>query len=151
MHIFYLRNMYLQNNLVKPGGIELAGVPIDLSKITTPAFFLSTMDDHIAPWKATYSGSHNLGSKEKRFVLSASGHIAGVINHPSAEKYCYWDNDNLPNSADEWFNNAGRYEGSWWLKWHEWNKAYAGNLVKAVNPPKDKIIEDAPGSYVKQR
>jgi polyhydroxyalkanoate synthase len=153
MHMFYLRNMYLKNNLIKPDGIELANVPIDLSKVNTPAFFLSTMDDHIAPWKATYNGNRYLGSKEKRFTLSASGHIAGVINHPDANKYCYWCFDDLPESADEWFNSSKRHEGSWWLEWHEWNKTYAGELVKAPTPLKSKVavIEDAPGSYVRQR
>ena len=98
MHSFYLRNMYMKNLLRVPGGITLAGVPIDLSKIAVPTYFVSAIEDHIAPWKTTYAGPQ-LVSGKSRFVLSGSGHIAGMINPPSAKKYGYWTNDKLPDIA----------------------------------------------------
>src|SRR5689334_19764520 len=100
MHSFYLRNMYIRNRLGVPGGITLSGVPIDLSKVDVPAYFISTAEDHISPWKTTYKGSKYL-SGEVRFVLGGSGHIAGVINPPAAKKYQYWTNDARPATADE--------------------------------------------------
>src|ERR1700751_3662518 len=101
MHSFYLRKMYQQNLLAEPGGISLAGTPIDLSKITAPSFILATREDHIAPWKSTYAATR-LYSGPIKFVLSASGHMAGVISAPSS-KYGHWTNDNFPPSPDEWF------------------------------------------------
>ena len=96
MHSFYLRNMYIKNLMGVPGGIELAGVPIDLSKVTLPSYFISTVEDHIAPWKTTYKGAKYLGGPV-RFVLGGSGHIAGIVNPPSAKKYHYWTNDACPS------------------------------------------------------
>ena len=110
MHSFYLRNMYIQNLLGEPGGIELAGVPIDLSKVKLPAYFISTVEDHIAPWKTTYKGAQYLGGPV-RFVLGGSGHIAGIVNPPAAKKYHYWTNDALPETADEWFAGAKQQPG----------------------------------------
>ena len=118
MHSFYLRKMYQQNLLAKPGGINLADTPIDLSKISTPTFILSTREDHIAPWKSTYAATQ-LYSGPVKFVLSASGHMAGVISGPGS-KYGHWTNDNLPPSPDEWFADATPHRGSWWPVWDEW-------------------------------
>jgi len=153
MHSFYLRNMYLQNKLVEPGAISLVGVPIDLSKIKTPTYILSTRDDHIAPWQSTYAAT-GLYSGPKRFVLSASGHIAGVVNPPLKEKYCYWTNAKTPVNPDTWLNGAKREEGSWWPDWDKWLKKHAGAKNIAPRKPgagKLKPLEDAPGSYVKVR
>ena len=108
MHSFYLRNMYLRNALKDPGGHQLADVPIDVSKITLPTYFVSAIEDHIAPWKTTYAGPQLLGGKS-RFVLSGSGHIAGMINPPSANKYGYWTNDKL---AGDTRRMAGRREAA---------------------------------------
>ncbi|MGH6981140.1 MAG: PHA/PHB synthase family protein, partial [Stellaceae bacterium] len=105
MHSFYLRNMYQENKLVKPGALILAGVPIDLRKVTLPTFFLSTKEDHIAPWKSTYAATQ-IFQGPRKFVLSASGHIAGVVNPPPKTKYGHWVNDNLPPSPDDWFAGA---------------------------------------------
>ena len=122
MHAYYLRNMYQENKLIVPGALNLAGVPIDLRKIKTPAFFLSTKEDHIAPWKSTYAGTQILGGPVK-FVLSASGHIAGVINPPGKSKYGHWTNTKLPKSADDWFAGAKYADndsvsgGRPWEKW----------------------------------
>jgi len=151
MHSFYLRKMYQQNLLREPGGITLDGVKIDLRKVKTPAFLLSTREDHIAPWRSTYAATHLYGGPVK-FVLSASGHIAGVVNPPGG-KYGHWQNDTNPPSPDEWFATATAHDGSWWPVWEEWVSAYAGGTVKARVPGDGKLtpIEDAPGSYVRVR
>jgi polyhydroxyalkanoate synthase len=153
MHSFYLRNMYMKNLLGVPGGISLDGVPIDLSKVKLPAYFISTVEDHIAPWKTTYKGSRYLGGKV-RFVLGGSGHIAGIVNPPAANKYHYWTNDRHPASADEWFKTATQHPGSWWTDWQAWmDKRNHGEKVPARVPgDRDlKPIEGGPGSYVMLR
>ncbi|HEX5611697.1 MAG TPA: alpha/beta fold hydrolase, partial [Burkholderiales bacterium] len=153
MHSFYLRNMYMKNLLGKPGGIELDGVPIDLSKVKLPSYFISTAEDHIAPWKTTYLGSKYLGGPV-RFVLGGSGHIAGIVNPPAAKKYHYWTNEAYPASPDEWFASANQNPGSWWTDWQAWmDKQNAGEKVPARVPGEGglKALEDAPGSYVMQR
>ncbi|MBU2090598.1 MAG: class I poly(R)-hydroxyalkanoic acid synthase [Alphaproteobacteria bacterium] len=150
MHSFYLRKCYQENKLVEPGGITLKGVPIDLSTIKTPTFILSTREDHIAPWKSTYAATQIYGGPVK-FVLSGSGHIAGVINPPAAEKYGYWTNSRKPKTADKWLESAEQTPGSWWPHWEEWIAKHGGGKVAARKPGdgKLKVIEDAPGSYVK--
>src|SRR5437762_689859 len=119
MHSFYLRNMYIKNLMGVPGGITLKGVPIDLSKVKLPSYFISTVEDHIAPWKTTYRGAKYLGGSV-RFVLGGSGHIAGIVNPPSAKKYHFWTNDRMPGTADEWFAGAKQVPGSWWSDWQAW-------------------------------
>ena len=152
MHSFYLRKMYQENLLAQPGGISLNGVPIELGKIKTPAYFLSTREDHIAPWKSTYRGTQLLGGK-KRFVLAASGHIAGVVNPPESGKYSHWVNTALPADPEAWFHGATEIAGSWWPDWHRWVSALGKEQVPARVPGDGKLtpIEDAPGSYVKVR
>ncbi|MFQ5974121.1 MAG: PHA/PHB synthase family protein [Alphaproteobacteria bacterium] len=152
MHSFYLRKMYQENRLVQPGGIELAGVPIDLTRVETPSFFLSTREDHIAPWKSTYAATQ-LFSGPVRFCLSASGHVAGVVNHPDAGKYCHWTNPKNAKSPTSWLNGASRHDGSWWPEWFEWLTREAGPMVPARHPGDGGLapLEDAPGSYVKVR
>jgi polyhydroxyalkanoate synthase len=152
MHSFYLRNMYMKNLLREPGGITLLRVPIDLSKITVPVYFASAIEDHIAPWKATYAGP-KLVTGKARFVLSGSGHIAGMINPPAANKYGYWVNDKLPADADGWLAGAKQHEGSWWPDWAKWLSAHRGKEVPARVPGKGKlkVIEPAPGTYARIR
>ncbi len=152
MHSFYLREMYLNNKLREPGGLSLDDVPIDLRKIKQPAYWVSTVDDHIAPWKSTYAGTQILSGK-KKFVLSGSGHIAGVVNPPSSKKYGYWTNRALPADPDDWLAGATQHEGSWWTDWDKWVKRHRGGEVKARVPGSGKLkaIEDAPGSYVRVR
>jgi polyhydroxyalkanoate synthase len=154
MHSFYLRNMYMENRLAQPGGIEIDGTPIDLGKIKIPCYFISTIEDHIAPWKSTYTGARNFGG-DVRFVLGGSGHIAGIVNPPVANKYGFWVNPNgeMPESADEWFKLTEQNEGSWWTDWQAWVTGHNGTQVPARDPAKGKltVIEDAPGSYVKAR
>jgi polyhydroxyalkanoate synthase len=152
MHSFYLRNMYQKNLLCKPGGINLDGIEIDLTKIKTPVYVLSTKEDHIAPWKSTYAATQ-IYSGPIRFVLGASGHIAGVINPPAAKKYSYWVNQTLPNTPDEWLAAAEQHEGSWWIDWSEWVSEH-NDGVAPKREPGDRdldVIEDAPGGYVKAR
>jgi polyhydroxyalkanoate synthase len=153
MHSFYLRNMYMKNLLGVPGGISLAGVPIDLSKVEVPAYFISTAEDHISPWKTTYKGSKYLGGAV-RFVLGGSGHIAGIVNPPAAKKYCYWTNETNPDTADEWFQTATQHSGSWWDDWQAWMDARNGGEKVPARVPGDgalKPLEDAPGGYVMLR
>lgn len=152
MHSFYLRKMYQQNLLAKPGGITLKGTPIDLTKIKTPSFILSTKEDHIAPWKSTYAATQ-LYAGPVTFCLAGSGHIAGVINPPSQIKYGYWTNSKIEKTSDEWFARAVQAEGSWWPAWRKWLQNFDGEQVKARTPGDGKLKprEDAPGSFVKQR
>ncbi|HYZ62404.1 MAG TPA: class I poly(R)-hydroxyalkanoic acid synthase, partial [Acetobacteraceae bacterium] len=150
MHSFYLRKMYQENLLCRQGGIELNGQPIDLGKVKVPAYFLSTREDHIAPWKSTYRGTQLLGG-ENRFVLAASGHIAGVVNPPEGGKYSHWINDTLAPDAESWLASASELAGSWWPDWHRWILAHDKQEVPARIPGQGGLpaIEPAPGSYVK--
>jgi polyhydroxyalkanoate synthase len=156
MHSFYLRNMYMKNALSTPGGIALADTPIDVGKVTIPTYFVSAIEDHIAPWKTTYAGPRLLGGKS-RFVLSGSGHIAGMINPPAAKKYGYWTNETLPDDAEQWLKGAKQHEGSWWDDWIAWLGPKLGTKVAAREPGKGsgksrlRAIEPAPGSYARLR
>ena len=154
MHSFYLRSMYMENRLIEPGGVVIDGVPIDLSKIKVPCYFISTIEDHIAPWKSTYMGACRFGGPV-RFVLGGSGHIAGIVNPPVANKYGYWLNPaaKLPAGADDWFKGAQQQAGSWWTDWQAWVTAHDPEQVGARDPAKGKlkVLEDAPGSFVKVR
>ena len=154
MHSFYLRNMYIRNRLAEPGGIELGGVPIDLGAVRTPAYFISTVEDHIAPWKTTYKGATYLGSAARgavRFVLGGSGHIAGIVNPPAAKKYHYWVNDALPSTAAEWFAGAKQIAGSWWEDWQAWMEQQNAGEPKVPARIPANALEDAPGSYASLR
>jgi polyhydroxyalkanoate synthase len=148
MHSFYLRRMYQQNDLVKPGGIVLDGVPIDLRKIRLPTYILSTREDHIAPWKSTYAATQIYAGKV-RFVLAASGHIAGVVNPPEAGKYSHWIGDDMPADPDAWFNGATELSGSWWPDWQRWVAAQDRAQVPARMPGQGglTVLGDAPGEY----
>ncbi|MGR5133741.1 class I poly(R)-hydroxyalkanoic acid synthase [Vibrio alfacsensis] len=151
-HNFLLRELYLENKLVQDKGVKIGGVWIDLNKIKIPSYFISTKEDHIALWQGTYRGALNTGGN-KTFVLGQSGHIAGIVNPPAKNKYGYWLNDNLDDSADEWFSNADYKEGSWWTHWHEWLLTF--NTKEQVEPfsigsENHPVIGPAPGQYVKQ-
>ncbi|KAF7599491.1 MAG: class I poly(R)-hydroxyalkanoic acid synthase [Candidatus Dactylopiibacterium carminicum] len=154
MHSFYLRRMYMENALSTPGSIELCGVKIDLSKIKIPCYFISTLEDHIAPWKTTYLGARLLG-RTPRFVLGGSGHIAGIVNPPAANKYGFWvhEDGELPEEAEAWQAGAQQHAGSWWTDWQHWVTALDSKQVPAIDPADDKlgVLEDAPGGYVKAR
>lgn len=152
MHSFYLRNMYLKNLLREPGALTIAGIPIDITQSKTPAYFISTVEDHIAPWQSTYAGARLLKGPV-RFVLGGSGHIAGVINPPAVGKYGYWTHSKLPAKPEDWLASAKQHAGSWWTDWSQWVSGHAGAQVEPRVPGqgKYKALEDAPGSYVKRR
>jgi polyhydroxyalkanoate synthase len=149
MHSFYLRQMYQENRLSK-GEIDLLGTKIDLTRIKVPVFILSTREDHIAPWRSTYAATQ-LYKGPVKFTLAASGHIAGVVNPPSAKKYGHWVNDKNPPTPEEWLKTAQEKPGSWWPEWHDWVRQYGAGEVEARKPGAGKLkaIEPAPGSYVK--
>ncbi len=153
MYCWYLRHTYLQDELKQPGKLTVCGEKLDLSRIKAPVFIYGSREDHIVPWKAAYASTQIMSGK-KRFVLGASGHIAGVINPPAKKKRNYWTNDALPASADAWFDTATEHPGSWWPDWAGWLKPMAGAMVAAPKAPgsaKYKPIEPAPGRYVKQK
>ncbi len=152
MHSTYLRKMYLENTFKDPGGYTVRGIPLDISKIDAPAYFISTEEDHIAPWKSTYLGARRF-SGPVRFVLGRSGHIAGIINPPAANKYGYYTGPEPDMDADAWYRQTEYHAGSWWPDWHNWLQQYAGNRVSARQPGQGtcRALEPAPGSYVKVR
>lgn len=156
LYAWYVRNCYLENSLRVPNKLTLLGTPVSLSNIKIPAFVQASKEDHIVPWHSAYDSARLLGSDDIEFVLGASGHIAGVINAPSANKRHYWvgKGGKLDMHYVEWFANAQQVPGSWWPRWSEWLAKHSGNEVPAPKKPgnnKDKEIEPAPGSYVKTR
>jgi hypothetical protein len=152
MHTFYLRHMYIRNELREPCSITLAGEAIDLSEVDTPIYFISTVEDHIAPWKSTYAGAR-LFKGPVRFVLGGSGHIAGIVNPPASNKYWFWTNPSLDGDADSWLESAEKHPGSWWNDWRDWIAGFGGGKVAARTPGDAglKVLEDAPGSFAKFR
>ena len=148
MHLFYLRECYLRNNLAE-GRMVLGGETLDLSRIKVPIYLQSSREDHIAPYNSVYKATRLFGG-EVKFIVAGSGHIAGVINPPSAKKYQYWTNDARPKLAKEWLEDAVEHPGSWWPDWESWLKPLSGPMVPARKPGdgKLKVLEDAPGSYV---
>ncbi len=153
MYAYYLRNTYQDNKLAKPDALTMCGAKVSLKRVTMPTFVFSAREDHIVPWRGGYRSALTLGSKAK-FVLGASGHIAGTINPASKNKRSYWVNDRLEPDAEHWFAKAQERPGSWWPEWSKWLKPHAGKLVAArrrLGDAKHKPIEPAPGRYVKER
>ncbi|EIJ44347.1 poly(R)-hydroxyalkanoic acid synthase, class I [Beggiatoa alba B18LD] len=153
MYTFYLRNMYLDNKLVQPDALTLCDVPINLRNIKTPSYFLSTIDDHIAPWTTTFTATE-LFSGPLEFVLGASGHIAGVINPASKNKRNYWTGGEKGKGSAHWLETAQSQKGSWWNHWSQWLKAQGGEQVPAPKELGSKdhaVVEPAPGRYVAKR
>ncbi len=154
MFCYYLRNMYLENRLREPGRLSVGGDAIDLGKVQLPAFIYGSREDHIVPWASAYAtvGLINHGKRgNNRFVLGASGHIAGVINPPAKKKRSYWTNDKLPHTADAWLAGATEHPGSWWTEWTAFLAEHAGGKTKAparYGNARYKPIEPAPGRYV---
>lgn len=152
MYTWLLRHGYHQNELREPGSLEVCGAPFDLGKASVPAYVLATERDHLVPWRTAWQTTQLLGG-DTQFVLAASGHIAGVINPPSANKRSYWTGDGQ-QSADDWFAHAASHEGSWWTHWTAWLRPHAGENVAAPKQPGNDTyppIEPAPGRYVKVR
>jgi polyhydroxyalkanoate synthase len=157
MFCWYLRNTYLENSLKVPGKLKVAGEKVDLSKIAAPAFIYASREDHIVPWNSAYQSTKILNNKNpelNKFILGASGHIAGVINPAAKKKRSYWTNEARPASHEEWFNGATEHPGSWWGEWSEFLAANGGKDVKArtkLGNAKYVPIEAAPGRYVKAK
>ena len=153
MYCWYLRNTYLENHLREPGRTVVLGVPVDLGKISVPAYVLATREDHIVPWRTAYRTTQLLGG-EMRFVLGASGHVAGIINPASKNKRSHWIGAKLAADPEEWLADGNEKPGSWWTDWSTWIEGFGGERVKAharLGNAKFKLIEQAPGRYVKQR
>jgi polyhydroxyalkanoate synthase len=153
MYSYYIRNMYLENNLCRPGKLEMCDVPVDLRRIDMPAYVLATREDHIVPWKTAYASGRLLSGKVE-FVLAASGHIAGVINSAARNRRNYWLGGKLPKDADRWLQSAQSQPGSWWTHWSAWLAQHGGDRVPARNQLGAESypqIEPAPGRYVKEK
>lgn len=159
MYCYYLRNMYLENRLKEPGALRAAGVPLDLSAVSVPAYFLATREDHIVPWRTAYRSLDVFGGDSKVFVLGASGHVAGIVNPPAKGRRSYWISadasmDSYPKDPDAWLAGARETMGSWWPHWTAWLAQHSGGSRKAPARPgkgKYKTIEPAPGRYVKEK
>ena len=151
LHLFYLREFYKDNKLAK-GELVLGGERLDLGKVKIPIYVQSSKEDHIAPYRSVYRGARMFGGPT-RFMMSGSGHIAGVINHPDAKKYQHWTNEALPATVEEWMAGSSEHPGSWWPNWAAWLAQRSGPMVPARDPAKGPLtpIEDAPGSFVKVR
>ena len=147
-HLTYLKDLYRDNLLAKPGGISVAGVPIDINTVATPSYIQAGKEDHIAPAKSVYEITRHF-SGPMRFLLAGSGHIAGVVNPPAAMKYNHWTNEKLPATLEDFVAGATEHKGSWWPDWISWLAPQSGKMVPARQPA--NAIEDAPGSYVKER
>jgi polyhydroxyalkanoate synthase len=155
-YAWYLRNFYLENNLVKPGALTVCGESLDLSQLTLPVYIYGSREDHIVPATAAYASTQVLPGK-KRFVMGASGHIAGVINPPAKGKRSHWlrTDGKFPATLDDWLAGASEHPGSWWTDWSQWLKGHAGKTIAAPKAygkgTQFKAIEPAPGRYVKAK
>jgi polyhydroxyalkanoate synthase len=153
MYAYYVRNMYLENNLRLPGRLRMCGVPVDLGKVDAPAYLLATREDHIVPWRTAYASTRLLGGKIE-FVLSASGHIAGVINPASKNRRNFWLNPKLEEDPERWLSAATSQPGSWWKHWADWLAPFAGAEVAArqqLGGGSYRELEPAPGRYVREK
>jgi polyhydroxyalkanoate synthase len=153
LYAYYLRNMYLENNLRIPGKLKACGVPLDLGAITVPAYVVATREDHIVPWKSAHASAALLGGRTE-FVLGASGHVAGIVNPASKDRRHFWLNSSAQVEADAWFADATQHAGSWWKHWADWLRGRSGARKPAVQQPGNTRypeIEAAPGRYVKEK
>ena len=152
-YAYYLRNTYLENNLIKPDKLTMCGVPVDLSYVDMPAFVFAAKEDHIVPWRTAYSSASYLGGPTE-FVLGASGHIAGVVNPASKNKRSYWVGGELDQLQAKWLTTAKEIDGSWWPHWIEWLKQFGGKMIparKSLGNAAFRPSEPAPGRYVKEK
>jgi polyhydroxyalkanoate synthase len=153
MYCWYTRNTYVENKIKEPGATSQCGVRVDLSKSKAPIYLLASREDHIVPWQSAYRSKGLIG-REPRFVLAASGHVAGVINPPARKKRSYWSHDDLNCDATDWLEKAEEKPGSWWPDWDAWMKRHSSGTIPAPTQPGDtryQFIEKAPGRYVKQK
>ena len=152
LYTYYLRNMYLENNLRIPGKLDSCDTPVDLGRIKVPAFVVATRDDHIVPWKTAHLSASLLGGRTE-FVLGASGHVAGIVNPAAKNRRHYWTNAAVAPNPDAWFADAAQQAGSWWAHWANWLRQKSGNkrpAPAALGNVRFPVIEPAPGRYVKE-
>jgi len=150
---WYLRHLYLENSLRVPGKLTMCGTTADLRRVDMPAFLYASREDHIVPWKTSYQSRGILGGKTM-FTMGASGHIAGVINHPAKNKRSYWSSDSDSADPDAWLETASEHNGSWWPRWSGWLAGFGGKQCPArgrLGNAEHEPSEPAPGSYVKQK
>ena len=147
-HRTYLKDLYAENALAK-GRFKVLGDTVNVKDIEIPVLVQAGRDDHICPYSSVYKTAKAF-SGDATFILAGSGHIAGVVNHPDAKKYQHWVNKDLPDTADEWLENAEEHPGSWWPEWHKWLRKKSGKKIPARKLPK-KTYGKAPGKYVKKR
>src|SRR5690606_9679118 len=149
---WYLRHTYLQNELRIPGRLTSLGQPVDLRRVDIPSYVLCTSEDHIVPWRAGFASAQALAG-DRRFVLGASGHIAGVVNPPAKKKRSYRTGPEITGlSAEQWLERSTEHPGSWWPDWSQWLERFRGEQVRAPARPGGvgfPVIEPAPGRYVK--
>ena len=153
MYCWYARNAYVENKIKEPGATTQCGERIDLSKVKVPMFLLASREDHIVPWQSAFH-SKDLMGRDPRFVLAASGHVAGVINPPARNRRSYWVNDNLNYDANNWLENADEKPGSWWPVWDGWMKSHSSGSIQApaeLGNDTFGVLEPAPGRYVRQK
>jgi polyhydroxyalkanoate synthase len=153
MYAYYLRNTYQDNKLSKPDALKMCGVAVDLKRVALPTFVFAAREDHIVPWQGAYLSARCLGG-DVRFVLGASGHIAGTMNPPAKGKRNFWVNDKLPADPEAWVAKAREMPGSWWTTWTQWLKPHVGKQVPAPKKPGNRhfpAIEKAPGRYVLEK
>jgi polyhydroxyalkanoate synthase len=153
MYCWYTRNTYVENRIKEPGATTQCGERIDLSKVKVPMFILASREDHIVPWQSAFH-SKDLMGRDPRFVLAASGHVAGVINPPARNRRSYWVNDNLNCDANNWLENADEKPGSWWPVWDGWMKSHSSGSIQApaeLGNDTFGVLEPAPGRYVRQK
>lgn len=150
MHEFVMRKLVRGNMFTQDGGFEILGEMVSLSDIKVPVYILATEKDHIAKWQSCYAGLDMHGGTP-RFVLTGSGHIAGVINPPSGNKYHYYTNNRAPHEPEEWLDGAFKHEGSWWPDWNNWLLQHSGMTRSSVEIDRSRTLENAPGRYVKRR
>lgn len=148
MHRFILRKFFQENRFMQPGGVTIKGIPLNLKDIFTPTLVLSTMSDHIAPWESSYPAVHLLQGPVK-FVLAGSGHVAGVINPPSKNKYGFFTNPYLSKNPHEWLDTSTKHEGSWWTAWHEWVESFGAEKITPIRSY--PFLGAAPGSYAMEK
>jgi polyhydroxyalkanoate synthase len=154
MYCYYVRNTYLENKLCAPRALQNCGVPVDLGAIRRPSFVYASREDHIVPWRAAYRSLAALGGRETLFTLGAAGHIAGVINPPSAKRRSYWAGERYPEEPADWLAAAEEHAGSWWPRWSAWLEGFKGGSREApsrTGSARYPAIEPAPGRYVKQK
>jgi polyhydroxyalkanoate synthase subunit PhaC len=152
MYTYYLRNMYLENNLPTPGKLAMCGAPVDLGRVDMPAYIVATREDHIVPWKTAYASTRLLTGRIE-FVLGASGHIAGIVNPPSRNRRSYWVNDRINDDPERWLDAAVSRPGSWWTHWSGWLADHGGAKIAArtgLGNNRYNEIEPAPGRYVRE-